>query len=422
MSEPTLADELVGTPTGAAFLAAVDGGALEGGALRGDRVLQHVGRGPATSASIDRAVTLVRRAGFFDLMAVAVQAAEELAGPYGSESPSRVARALRLAPTRGPIAEAVVDRFRDDLDRPMHRSEQQWWNLWDLHHLSPVPLGERPHPGRHHAWLTAPVNWFFTVGPTPAHLEDVLEVAWDATVDGVSRWVLEVPEAARVFEIQRPADWARLVADHPCDTRTGHHEGWELSGRPASRGEDVAEILDLPGQRSVRRGVRRFLEPDWTSVADRWDAVHLSWAGFLTTEGTAIDLAPAEVAMLRGWGSERTVWLNPVLSNPRPIVAGPDDEPVPYPLDGTPVALAPAEPSDGSGGWCNWAPPGIGPSTTPSGHDRPTPAITTLDRVDDRGAAETIERRSEERRYLDRMLRRADGAGPRSTPPGVNRP
>ena len=35
--------------------------------------------------------------------------------------------------------------------------------------------------------------------------------------------------------------------------------------------------------------------------------------GFLTTEGTAIDLDHGDVAMLRNWNSERTLWLNPVL-------------------------------------------------------------------------------------------------------------
>ena len=54
-------------------------------------------------------------------------------------------------------------------------------------------------------------------------------------------------------------------------------------------------------------------------VAVDWDGVHLTWGGFLTTEGLVIDLGDNDVAMMRGWGSERTLWLNPVLTDPVPL-------------------------------------------------------------------------------------------------------
>ena len=56
-------------------------------------------------------------------------------------------------------------------------------------------------------------------------------------------------------------------------------------------------------------------------MAEDWDAVHLTWAGFLTTEGLIIDLGHDDIAMLRNWHSERTLWLNPVLFDPQSLPA-----------------------------------------------------------------------------------------------------
>jgi hypothetical protein len=67
--------------------------------------------------------------------------------------------------------------------------------------------------------------------------------------------------------------------------------------------------------------MRNFVEPEWNSVAAEYDGVHLTWLGFLLCEGLAIDLDDGDVAMLRNWCSERTLWLNPVLSATRPLPA-----------------------------------------------------------------------------------------------------
>jgi len=56
-------------------------------------------------------------------------------------------------------------------------------------------------------------------------------------------------------------------------------------------------------------------------VAADFDGVHLSWAGFLTSEGFISDLSNGGVTMLRYWGSERTLWLHDVFEEPVPLAA-----------------------------------------------------------------------------------------------------
>ena len=76
-------------------------------------------------------------------------------------------------------------------------------------------------------------------------------------------------------------------------------------------------MLAVTGQRAARASVRHHLVPDWGSVAGEHDGIHLSWAGFITSEGTIIDLGDGDVTMLRYWFSERTLWLADVFAEPR---------------------------------------------------------------------------------------------------------
>lgn len=135
----------------------------------------------------------------------------------------------------------------------------------------------------------------------------------------ISRWRMPVRPDARIVEIHSPQDWAALVTAHPAGARSGE-EWWELPSSRQGAGA-LAELLEVPGQRAARAVVRRHLVPDWTSVADAYDGVHLSWAGFLTAEGYVSDLDGGDVAMLRYWFSERTHWLSDVFGDPEPLDA-----------------------------------------------------------------------------------------------------
>jgi hypothetical protein len=68
----------------------------------------------------------------------------------------------------------------------------------------------------------------------------------------------------------------------------------------------------------VRTNIRSHLVPDWRSVAEHYDGVHLTWAGLITSEGCITDLGDGDVAMLRYWFSERTHWLADVFAEPEP--------------------------------------------------------------------------------------------------------
>lgn len=74
-------------------------------------------------------------------------------------------------------------------------------------------------------------------------------------------------------------------------------------------------------QHAVRTGSAVHVLPDWDGVAADFDGVHLSWAGFLTSEGYISDLSDGGVTMLRYWGSERTLWLHDVFGEPQPLAA-----------------------------------------------------------------------------------------------------
>ena len=66
----------------------------------------------------------------------------------------------------------------------------------------------------------------------------------------VSRWRLPVVAGARVFEVHRPADWTRLVTEHPRPAALDDAH-WELPGINQRVG-DLTSLLGVPGQRAAR--------------------------------------------------------------------------------------------------------------------------------------------------------------------------
>ena len=148
-------------------------------------------------------------------------------------------------------------------------------------------------------WSTPPHGLPVTCGElfdgTPSGLwfvEDAL--GWDrATARRVA-----VPSGARVFEIDGAEDWASLCRAHPLEvTALRRHDWYRATGG-----------FREPGWAG------RWLVPDWAAVAEHYDAVHLSYAGYLSAAGRAIPVEGAlpgdpACSLIAGWNPDATYWL-----------------------------------------------------------------------------------------------------------------
>lgn len=102
-----------------------------------------------------------------------------------------------------------------------------------------------------------------------------------------SLWSVKVSEGARIFDVHTREDWSRLVATYP---RIG--EGFLTFdwGPPPNPGAHL-------------------LLPDWRRVAQDWDAVHVSFGGYLSASYESIPIDESHYAVLAGWHPDATCWL-----------------------------------------------------------------------------------------------------------------
>lgn len=262
-------------------------------------------------------VEAVGAVSFGDLVRLIVVTGYLDVGPWMSTAPTVAAHAFRHAEARAPIAEAVAARFGAKLHEPVDRGRQQWWTDEHPNIERVAPLFRRFEDVYDAGQFTWAGLWTVTDAADAAHAD--LIGAWEMETGAVSRWRLPVVAAARVFEVHRPADWTRLVTEHPRASALDDAH-WELPGINQRVG-DLTSLLGVPGQRAARTSMRRHLVPDWRAVSERYDGAHLSWAGFITSEGCITDLDGGDVTMLRYWFSERTHWLADVFGEPEPLPA-----------------------------------------------------------------------------------------------------
>jgi hypothetical protein len=256
-------------------------------------------------------------------------------GPWMSSSAATVAAAgYRHAPARAPIAAAIDERFGEVLHQGLDGDAQQWWQGDTTEGFTVQP----PFGSLDSVYGAGQFPWagVWTVSRPPSEAHGELAAIWEIWPQPVSRWRLPVRPGARIVEIHRPEDWAALVKRFATQARP-NQECWELpGGQPQADG--LAALLSLQGQRAARASIRHHLVPDWNRVAAEYDGVHLSWAGFLTSEGCVTDLADGDVTMLRYWFSERTHWLTDAFGQPEPLGA-PDLDPDGSSLSGVDVRL-----------------------------------------------------------------------------------
>ncbi|HEV2068564.1 MAG TPA: hypothetical protein VGR26_02080 [Acidimicrobiales bacterium] len=302
-------DALLASPVGVTLLARLETRAVrpEGRHLILD----------STPDSVAAAVEAFERMSFAELVEIAVLAGVLDVGPWIPDAADTAAAGYRHAHARAPIAEALDDHFATALHEPIARQGQQWWTTENVPVDRLAPLFwdyEQVYGAGQFSWAG-----LWTVPDPPDVAHEQLVDAWELYPGAISRWRLPVLPEARVLEVHRPSDWARLVMEHPRQAASDQ-ESWELPGRNQRRSE-LSALTAVPNQRATRTTMRRHLVPDWRSVAERYDGVHLSWAGFITAEGCITDLSEGDVTMLRYWFSERTHWLADVFGEPEPAPA-----------------------------------------------------------------------------------------------------
>jgi hypothetical protein len=146
-------------------------------------------------------------------------------------------------------------------------------------------------------WWSIPAMASLVTTTRPLEGLGSIELAWEEDSFGQRDaliWPLTTTRTPRVWEIDRPEAWVRLVSRYPLDvTNARRHDWYRTTGRVGS-----------------------WRIPDWRAVADEWDAVHVSVAGYLTTATRALLLGDGDSAtVLAGWNPDQTWWLTDVLAS-----------------------------------------------------------------------------------------------------------
>lgn len=225
----------------------------------------------------------------------------------------RLARPEILEALR-PIADAVAAHPATAWwDAPLDRSAQDhvryWSGEWEPS-LDPVDVrpalrrwreqrveAERRDAGNSQ-WRSTGGQWwsdpaFTGVAWTTPSLPDLGPVRLYCTEDSMG-WdrarvhPVVVDERARIFEVDSPGAWARLVEAYPLEVTYGKRgDWWKTTGRDG-----------------------RWWLPDWPAVAENYDAVHVTVTGYLAAAGWAVPAADG-ATVLAGWGPGHTCWLRP---------------------------------------------------------------------------------------------------------------
>lgn len=154
---------------------------------------------------------------------------------------------------------------------------------------------ERPHdPSARYSGV-----WWSTPSPgaigTSRTLEDGTPAGlWfteDSGYDRARSVRVEFPNHPRIFEMSSGDDWAELCRRYPLDASwEKRHDWYRATGR-----------------------VGKWVIPDWYAVAQEYDAVHLTVAGYLAASGTVISVGDDSASMISAWNPDETWWLvNPL--------------------------------------------------------------------------------------------------------------
>lgn len=307
----SFADLLLEAPNGVLLLALLE---LD---QRGEPPIRRTVAAETDAEAVRSAAEAVGVMSLGALLTAGAHAATRLGGPWNPGAIPNLVASFACAPARRPIAEAIAERFEVELTRAPDLLHQEVWICG--HHLDDR---RRCFVDFEQVYGNGEFTWaaFRTASPHPEGSSVEFSVTTDGACDSTLRWRVPVTEEERVWRIDGPQDWVRLVATYPRPAPR-EHSGWELPGpnQNARADDGIAELERRSDGRAARTRISRHLLPDWRAVAADFDGVHLSWAGYLTTEGLISEVDDDAVTMLRYWDGEQTHWLRDVFGPPEPL-------------------------------------------------------------------------------------------------------
>lgn len=134
-------------------------------------------------------------------------------------------------------------------------------------------------------WWSIPHGLVQTVARIPDGLSLVEDsLGWEHAT------TVPVAGTGRILEIESAEDWTDLCRAFPLEvTASRRHDWFRTTGRHG-----------------------RWVIPDWEQAATKWDAVHLTVVGYLSTAGRALPVDDDTAAVIAGWDPGSTIWLTDV--------------------------------------------------------------------------------------------------------------
>lgn len=235
--------------------------------------------------------------------------------PWSSYASAARQEVLARAPTIANLARATLGDPRTRWwSEPVPLERQAW--LCSSGDGVPEIVTPTDEPTAFETYAQRPRRWFVTAtefdGRSSLHAVLAYQVGdWDPAYP-LRQLRFQAAASARVYEINSAEHWHTLAMRYRS---------------PAS----------LSGTDSNGAGLVAGSPPAWAAVARDWDAVHLTFRGFLSA--TYVPSGPrTEATTLWTWNSEQTLWLRDVMttrverppldSRPTPAVG-----PIPFRLD-----------------------------------------------------------------------------------------
>ena len=172
-------------------------------------------------------------------------------------------------------------------------------------------------------WSTPPDDLWTTTGTWPSGEPIGLAlVEDDYGLERARARRVRMRDTYGVFIVDRPEQWAVLCRKYPLDVTAQRREVWfEATGR---------------------RG--RWVIPDWSRVAEDYDGVYVSLAGYLRTAGAVVDVGDGSLlpdtgdrptrgdtddriaSLMAGWNPDTTYWLTDAVAGITEVVDWAQDD------------------------------------------------------------------------------------------------